>query len=796
MVKKFCDFVVEKGKWFIAVFLVLTIIFGVLIFFCNINYNMTDYLPKDSKTYKAMDTMFKEFGEGGSASFMISDIKMPDVMDIREKMSKVNGVSQVLWIDTALMEYYPNIKDQKFTFNGRETTVGAIFPTKERFASAIINGYKDPLVTDNITEEMQGMVDMMLSQFFKESDAETGVGNALIQVFFKENAYSKTTVHAIDDIKAIIKNAGYKESLGGMAASAYAMETIMESELFKLVLILAPIIITLLFLFTTSYFEPVAYIVVIGISVILNMGTNVFASSVSYLTFSIAALIQVAVSMDYSIFIMHRYKEYRQQGLDKVTAAKEALHKSLTSVSASSLTTIAGFLALVFMRYTIGADIGLVLAKGVLMSLLTAFLFMPGFLVLCDKPIMKGEHKSTWRAVGDFRINQKAKRERKRRAKSLGYYENVDVVAKEIRSAELKQKSKRWEKGSRNLLRLRFVVPVIFIALLAPAFFWQNSNHFMYGELASSGGDGSTLMIDRANIEEVFGSQNNVVALLENKHEGKELMLAKKLQEVDKVVSVQCMSVIEEALCEMPIPDFMTKQFIGKNYRMIVMQVDTGEEDEAAFKTVDSIREIMKTELDGGYYLIGNSVVAEELKVINNKDYTVTTTHALIFIFIILLITFKGLVLPLILAMLIQGSIWLAMTIPAFANMPIVFLGYLIVSCFQMGCTIDYGILFSNNYLRNRETMDKFDAIRVAFKSSVGAISLSAAILMTVGYVVGMAGSIPATSNIGLLLGIGATVSYFVMTFLLPLFLVLLDAPIRKTMLKPGKKAEKVKKEA
>lgn len=780
--KKFCNFIVEKGKWFLALFLVLIIVFGVLIFFCNINYDMTDYLPKDSETFEAMDTMFDEFGDGGSASIMISDINMKDVSAIRKEMSLVKGVRQVLWIDSALMEYYPNIKDMEITFGETTLTIGAMFKTPEAFADFILNNYESLIGTSLIPEDMMGMVDMMMGQFYKE-------GNALVQIFFEENAYSKVTVHAIDELKAIVENAGYEQALGGMAASAYAMETIMESELFKLVLILAPIIIGLLFMFTTSYFEPVAYIVVIGISVILNMGSNIMMSSVSYLTFSIAALIQVAVSMDYSIFIMHRYKEYRHLGYDKKSAAKEALYKSLTSVSASSLTTIAGFVALVFMRYTIGADIGLVLAKGVLMSLITAFLFMPGFLVLCDKPIMKGEHKPIWQAISDCYVKSKAKRLRKRRAKELGYYENTDKIVRELKVEKSKKKEQKGGKTSRNLLRLRFVLPVLFIAVLAPAFFAQSGNHFMYGELASSGGDGSTLMIDRANIESVFGSQNSVVVLLNKKHEDKELEIANELMKVDKVLSVQCMSVIESALNGMPIPQFMENQFIGKNdYRMIVLAVDTGEEDEAAFRTVDNVRAVMKTQLDDGYYLIGNSVVAEELKAINNKDYTITTSLALLFIFIILLITFKGLVLPLILALLIQGSIWIAMTIPYFANMPIVFLGYLIVSCFQMGCTIDYGILFSNNYLRNRETEDKFTSVKLAFKSSVGAISLSAAILMTVGYVVGIAGSIPATSNIGLLLGIGATVSYFVMTFLLPLFLVLFDKPIRKTTIRFKKK--------
>ncbi len=799
MLKKICDFIVDKGKWFLTLFLILTIVFAVLIFQVNINYDMTDYLPKDSPIFEAMDTMFTEFGDGAQATIMIPDIvpkgstkikNLEKVSAINKKIAKVDGVVSVLWLDTALEEYYPSIKNEKLPIINK--TVEEYFGSKENFANELLKNFE--VYKGFIPSEMAGMVDMMLGQFYKD-------GNALIQIFFKENAYSKNTVNAIKEIQSIIAGTpnavtgeNYTSNLGGMASSAYAMETIMESELFKLVMIVAPIIILLLLLFTTSYFEPVVYLVVIGISVVLNMGSNVMMSSVSYLTFSIAALIQVAVSMDYSIFIMHSYKKYRKDGLMPKDAAKIALRKSLSSVSASSLTTIAGFVALMFMRYKIGMDIGLVLAKGILCSLITAFLFMPGFLVLCDKPIMKGEHKPIFQAIRDWFIKQGAKRRYKKINDGSMSFE---TYLPEQMSAKKQKSQKKSEKVGNNLLKLRFVVPILFIALLAPAFMVQNNNHFMYGEMSSSGGPGSTLFTDRDEIEAVFGSQNNIVVLLKNEHQDKEINIVHSLEKAAHVGEgkVQSFEIIKDSLGDLPVPDFMKSQFVGKNYRMIIMTVDSAEEDDAAFEAVDSITNIMKEQnIEGDYYIIGNSVVAKELRVINKTDYTITTSLALTFIFVILLFTFKGLVLPLILALLIQGSIWFAMTIPAFSNMPLVFLGYLIVSCFQMGCTIDYGILFSNNYLRFRETEDKLTACKHAFKASIGAVSLSAAILMTVGYVVGIAGSIPATSNIGLLLGIGATVSYISMTYLLPLFLVLLDKPILATTLKLKRK-DKVKLE-
>lgn len=765
----------DKRKWFLAVFLIMTVIFGILIFKVNVNYNMTDYLPEDSATYEAMSVMFEEFGDGGSASIMIADIEMSDVSAIREKMSAVSGVKNVLWLDTALIEYYPYIKDYEIDIGGIKKSVEYIYPTAQQFSSAILNNFDD--MRGLIPDDMMDMVDMMMSSFYKD-------GNALVQISFNENAYSKTTVHAIDELKKIVTDAGYSENLGGMAASAYAMETIMESELLKLVLILAPIIIFLLLVATSSWFEPIIYLIVIGISIVINMGTNTMLGSVSYLTFSIAALIQVAVSMDYSIFIMHAYKKMRADNMMPVEASKAALAKSLSPVSASSFTTIAGFVALMFMRYKIGMDIGLVLTKGIVSSLITAFLFMPGLLVMTDKLIMKCEH---------ITIVQLIKRNYgRRRSKKNAYVDCPEcfdcgkyIPGTELSTELAERKGKtRTQKLGDNLLKLRYVVPLLFILALAPAYIAQSGNEFMYGELASSGGDGSVLMIDRQAIEDVFGSQNNIVVMLDRKYQSREAALTSKLNNVDNVSSAQSYSTVAAALGDMPVPTFMADQFLSEDYSLIVLTVDTGEEDREAFNTVDDIRSLMAGELDDGYYILGNSVSSEELKTINNKDYTITTSLALTFIFIILLLTFRGLVLPLILAVLIQGSIWFAMTVPAFANMQIVFLGYLIVSCFQMGCTIDYGILFSNNYLEARKTNDKFTACKSAFKSSVGAISLSALILMTVGYTVGMGGSIPSTSNIGLLLGMGATVSYIAMTYLLPLFLVLLDKPISATTLR------------
>lgn len=736
---KFCNFVVEKRKIILIVFLILAIAGAIMMNFVSINYDMSEYLPKDSASYKSMEVMYKEFGENGALSVMVSNVNLSNALKIKKEISQIKNIEEVLWLDTALLsaknDIFPNMTD-------------------DEFISFVLNLLENPSVS--LPPEISPIVDT----FFKDN-------KALFQVTFVGSAYDKTTIAAIDEIK----NLEHKINITGPSASPYEMQKSLNKELLIALITIAPLLLLLLFLATSSYFDPIVYICVIGISVLLNMGTNLFLGSVSYLTNSIAALLQVAVSMDYSIFLMHNYKEQRKNGFTPVESAKRALKKSLSPISASSMTTIAGFVALMFMRYTLGLDIGLVLAKGIVLSLITTFLFMPGFLVLTDKLIYKGEHKSIF-SIFKFR---KPKATLKPKTSN-----NENIIAKPLFK----------DKFSSALIKSRFILPVIFIALIIPSFIAQSNNTFLYGELASAGGEGSPILIDRTEVENTFGSQNNVVVLLNKTHMDKELSLSNKLSKLEKVSSVQSYSLIT-SLSGGIVPDFMEKQFISENYTRIILVIDTDEESDVAFAVVDNIRNTIDEVITDGYYLMGSSVSTQELKLINQADYTLATTLALIFIMIILIINTKSLVLPLLLALVIQSSIWINLAIPFLLGQPLVFLGYLIVSCFQMGCTIDYGILLSSNYTEFRKSFNKVEAAKKAFLASFGSIALSASILMLVGFVMGIVGSTPATSMIGLFLGTGTLVSFILMTFILPMLLVLFDKPISLTTLKLNKKYKK-----
>jgi predicted RND superfamily exporter protein len=522
-------------------------------------------------------------------------------------------------------------------------------------------------------------------------------------------------------------------------------------------------LLLILFLASSSYFDPVVFIVVIAVSVVLNAGSNLILGAVSHLTNSVAVLLQVAISMDYAIFFLHAFKDERKKGLSAEESVKNAFCKAFRPVSASSLTTIASFAAMLFMRYTIGFDIGLVLGKGIILSLITVFFFMPCFVLLTHKAIEKGEHEGFLTMI---------KKLFKRKS------QNSTPVLKPT-----------FKEGVAKLIvKARLVVPIVFALLIVPAFFAQSNNNFMYGELASSGGEGSVLQTDREAIVAAFGSQNTAVVLFKNEFADKESALSIKLQALENVKSVQSYAIVlslggEEAA------NLSKGNFVGDRFRRIIITLDTDEESDEAFALASKIRKTVGEEFadeegNENYYILGGTLSTQELKKINIDDFNLVSILTLVFIMVILLVTFRGLILPLILGVVIQSSIWFGMAVPFLLSEPLVFLGYLVVSCVQMGATIDYGILLSSHYTENRKTMDKFEAAKRAFMSSIGPVTTSASILAMVGFSVAISGLTAVTSALGMLLGRGTVISYFMMMFVLPEILLLLDKPIKLTTLK------------
>lgn len=733
--------VVKNKKWILLAFVILTVAAAICIPFVGINYDLTSYLPDDMETTKAIGIMNEEFGANGTCNVVVKKVSVKRALEIKNIIIGINGVQTVMWIDDLVGSMKPEGMDM----------------------AAFINLI---LASSNlIPKEFKGQIE----SFYKESTVK-------FQLIMTGNDYSRSTSQALT---AIDKQVAEKCYFIGMSASAFNNVSVTMSETLKAAIILVPIIILILIIATTSWLDPVLILLAIGVSIVLNMGTNLIMGQISFLTMASGAILQLALSMDYSIFLLHRYKQEKEKGLDAKPAMAAALRHCLSPISASSLTTIAGFVALMFMRYKIGMDMGLVLAKGILISLLTVFLLLPALIVYCDKGIEKSKHK------------------------------NIFFRTKAI---------------STGIKKTRYILPIIIIAIIIPTIIAQGMNTFLYGDKATMGGEGSRLDSDRIAVEEIFDVNNNFVILVKGDNYEKQAQLAERIMALDNVetstfqsygkmyndeynkqVAIVRGELIKnnpnataeeiEALLSPRLPsikDGVTKtleiaamQLNSDNYTRIVGNLLLDEETPETLALVEEIKAICSEVMqDDEYYLTGASVAVGDIKQVVEKDFKIVNIMSLALIAIILLFTYKSAILPVILLAVIQGSIWINMALPYLMGKPLIFIGYMIVSAVQLGATIDYGILFASRYIEARQTMGRFDANTAAFKASTQSVLTSGGILCAAGFVIQLSSSMPGMSVLGMLIGQGALCSMLLVLILLPQLLMVFDKLIRRTTYK------------
>ena len=412
--KKIAHFIVKFRLLFIIVFLALAILGTFLMQNVEVNYNSASYLPNTAETTEGIEIMKDEFGEFGSVKVMVKNLSVSDALTFKTEIENVENVTSVIWLDDILSVYISALQSQYtayyFGVTGQTLTLSEsnaidylthlflLLPeTIEEFDINTIllddktdAGYVSfinflsstgALSTENLATFLQ--FKGQLNAFYKEE-------NALYQVAFLGNDYDETTIEAINQIK----NLSLSTYLSGNSFLTYNNIKVINEETTKALIIALIIIFVLLLVTSTSYFEPIIFLIIIGVGVLINMGTNVLLGDISYLTESVASILQLALTMDYSIFLLHSFKKEKQKGLPSSEAMENALVKTFSPISASSFTTIASFVALMFMSYTIGFDIGIVLGKGVLISLICVFFLMPGLIVYTNKLIEKTKHKS------------------------------------------------------------------------------------------------------------------------------------------------------------------------------------------------------------------------------------------------------------------------------------------------------------------------------------------------------------------------------------------------------------------
>lgn len=681
MLKKVAHFIVQRGRIIEKFFIAMTILCAVCYPFVGVNYDLSKYLPDFAPTKQALDVMEKEFGYPGMARIMVKDVTLPEARTIRQRISRVDGVDLVVGPDLAANVYST-----------------------------------DAFIKNSLTD-----------RFYKD-------GNAVYQIIFEDGDSDASTHKAINEIYGIVgKDRG---CFAGSAVSSKERQESITREIAMAIGMAVVIIWLILTLTTTSWFEPFLFILVMAVAIVLNMGSNIIFGRISFFTFSTAAILQLAVSMDYSIFLLHTYTAIKQSGVDSRPAMEAAIEKSCSSILASGATTIVGFLVIALMKFTIGKDVGFVLTKGIICSLVTVLFLMPTLILRFDKRIEKTAHRS--------------------------FLPPLDGLGK---------------------LMYRIRIPVLAVAALCavPCYFGQSMNYFYYGDDALGSGPGTRVYEDSRAIEDVFGKSNVIIAMVPNGNVIKERRLTDELEDQEFIdYALSMAGTLPQGIPESFLPESVTKQLRTGPYARILISMETREESSYSFQCSEKLTEIVKKYYPEDSYVIGMTPTTIDIRDILTDDYNRVSIISLAGVALVVMLTFHSVMVPILVIIPIEVAIYLNMTIPYIIGDSMVYIGYIIVSCLQLGATIDYSILMTNNYMEFRETMGSREAAVTAIAKSAISILTSGGILTVVGYLLYFTSSIQAISQVGRLVGRGALLSMLLVLSLLPALLAAFDKPIRR----------------
>ena len=670
------DFIIRKSRAIEKVFIVMVLISAVMAPFVEVNYDLTEYLPDSVESRQGLNIMEDTFGYPGTARVMIKDVTLYEAKAYKDRLEKVDGVDRILWLDTGT-----NV------FSG------------------------------------EGFIDYTsIDQYYKDDCA-------VMDVIFEEGDTSKKTSAAIDDMKEIT---GEKGCYVGMAVQDKSVAKNVRSEMQMILVIGVFMIFLVLCLTTNSWVEPFLYLTVMGVAVVINKGTNLFLGEISFLTNSVSAVLQLAVSMDYSTFLIHAFTRYKKAGMGQTEALRAAIDEALNSIFASSLTTIVGFIVLVFMRFSIGYDMGIVLAKGIVCSLLTVVLFMPAMIIRLAGWMERTAHRPF---LPEF------------------------------------------DRLSRGIYRVRYLVLAVVAVLVLPAYTAQGMNSYMYGNDAVGAGEGTEVYADEQEIDRIFGRSNMMMALVPSGDNVREREFSQELSDLPYTKTVMSLSqTLPEGVPESFLPESVTGLLHDESgWSRILIYVRSKGESEAAFRYADEISAIMKEYYPGESYLVGATPSTQDIKATITEDYSRVNTLSLIGVFVVVMFSFKSILIPIIAMIPIEVAIFINMAVPYIAGETMIFMGYIIVSSIQLGATVDYAILTTNNYIACRKTMEKEAAAVETLKRSIPSILTSGSILTIVGYILYHISSIAAIGDMGHLIGRGAILSMLLVCTFMPALLVLGD---------------------
>ncbi|MCD8009165.1 MAG: MMPL family transporter [Clostridiales bacterium] len=677
--KKFYQFVVRHRNVILALFFLMAAAGGVLSQLVDVNYDMKDYLPESSPSTVSLEVMQSEF-DGGipNARVMVKDVSIAQALEYKEMLLACEGVTDVTWLDDA---------------------IDILEPLELADADTVETYYKD--------------------------------GAALFSVTIDDDC----RVEAVDAIRSVI---GDDNAMDGDAVSTALATTGTVTEIPKIVVFAVLFVLLVLLLTTTSFVEPFIILIGLGVAILINSGTNLFFGEISFVTNAAGAILQLAVSLDYSVFLLHRFDECLQENDSRQDAMVEALCKSTSSISSSGLTTVIGFLALVFMQFQIGPDLGLVLAKGVAISLITVFLFMPALILSTHKWIERTSHRNFMPSFYGF---------------------------------------------GRFICKVMLPMVCVFVILVVPSYLASNKNDFYYGSAYVYGTD-TQYGQDVKAIESIFGKSDTYVVLVPAGDTAAEQELSDALHELSQVKSI--ISYVDTVGAEIPmeyLDESIVEQLVSDHYSRFVVTVEIDSEGAETFALVESIREILDTLYPEENYLAGTGVSSYDLMDTITADTVKVNSIAIAAVFMVLLLSMKSITLPIILVLSIETAIWINLALPYFVGYTVHYIAYLIISSIQLGATVDYAILFTDRYMEHRQAMDKKSAIQETIPNVMVSVLTSGSVLAVVGFLLGGVSTNGILRQLGKFLGAGSLLSMSIVLFVLPGLLYLLDGMIRRTTL-------------
>lgn len=653
-------------------------------FHTRVNYDILTYLPKEIDTMKGQDILLDEFGTGAFSMCVVEGMEDQDISKMRKNMEKVDHVKKILWYDSLADLSIPK----------------TMLPDKVQ--DAFINEDKDA---------------------------------TLMVIFFDSSMSSDETMDAIEELRSVADKQCY---ISGMSAVVTDTKNLSDKEVPIYVLIAVILAVIVLSLTMDSALIPVFFLLSIGMAIIYNLGSNVFFGEISYVTQALAAVLQLGVTMDYSIFLWHSYEENQERFPDdKKRAMAHAISNTLTSVIGSSITTVAGFVALCFMSFTLGLDLGVTMAKGVVFGVICCVTVLPSMILVFDKAIDKTRHKAIIPDLGVI----------------SGW------VVKHYKA---------------------FIVT--FIIVLIPAL-WGYTHYEVYYDLAGTLPGNLDSIIANDKLDETFAMNSTHIILCDSSLEPKEVNeMMSKIDDVDGVKATLGLdSLVGPTVPREMIPSDIKEVVMDENYQMLMISSEYKVASDEVNDQCDKIEKIMK-KYDKNAMLIGEAPCTKDLITITNHDFNVVSTVSIGAIFLIIACVFKSISLPIILVAVIEFAIFINMGIPAFTGTKLPFIAGIVIGTIQLGATVDYAILMTTKYRKARYNgVEKQEAITSALGASMQSVIVSALSFFAATFGVGLYSNVDMIASLCSLMARGAIISMFVVIFILPSMFMIFDKIICKT---------------